>query len=317
MAHMSENTNNQYEEKKIDLFVLSVTMWKYKLTLISITFVAAVLSVLFALAQPNSYQASVLLAPVDDGTNQQLAGLAQTIGAFTGSGSVEQSVSQVEVSLRTMNSRKFVLDFIKRHDLKVPMVTIESWDKDSNTINYNDDAYDREAKQWLGNSKSGPSDWVIYENFKNRLLIETEPTSGFITVSLTSPVPELSSQWLTLLIHDINEHLRQEEINNTRSRVGYLHQQLEKTNVMGIRNIFFQLIEEEEKRALLAETSEEFILRTIDPAAAPEMKIAPRRAVIAIIGTLLGGLLSLLVVYLREVSPYIKRRWSNTAQKQT
>ena len=80
-----------------------------------------------------------------------------------------------------------------------------------------------------------------------------------------------------------------------------MEQQLDNTDVADIRDILFQLIEEQLKIGLLAQTRQEFALETIDPALAPEEKIAPKRALIAIIGTLLGAILGVLIIYGQHV----------------
>jgi len=50
---------------------------------------------------------------------------------------------------------------------------------------------------------------------------------------------------------------------------------------------------------MLADVREEYILRVIDPPVIAEEKIRPRRSFIAIVGTLIGGSLSLILVLLR------------------
>ena len=49
----------------------------------------------------------------------------------------------------------------------------------------------------------------------------------------------------------------------------------------------------------MAEVSQEYVLKTIDPANAPEEKAKPKRALIVVLGTMLGGILSMLIVLIR------------------
>ena len=51
---------------------------------------------------------------------------------------------------------------------------------------------------------------------------------------------------------------------------------------------------------MLAKGNEEFAFKTVDPAVAPKDRIRPQRALIAIAGTLLGGLLGVLMVLVRH-----------------
>ena len=46
---------------------------------------------------------------------------------------------------------------------------------------------------------------------------------------------------------------------------------------------------------MLAQVSEEYLLKTIDPAIAPELKIKPRRSLIVMLGGLLGLIAGVIV----------------------
>lgn len=50
---------------------------------------------------------------------------------------------------------------------------------------------------------------------------------------------------------------------------------------------------------MLAEVQEEFIFKIVDPAIAPETKESPRRALICVLGTLLGGMFGVVIVLIR------------------
>ena len=50
---------------------------------------------------------------------------------------------------------------------------------------------------------------------------------------------------------------------------------------------------------MLAEASSEFVFVTVSPAMVPEKKFQPKRALISILGVLLGGMLSMAFVLVR------------------
>jgi uncharacterized protein involved in exopolysaccharide biosynthesis len=50
---------------------------------------------------------------------------------------------------------------------------------------------------------------------------------------------------------------------------------------------------------MLAEVQEEFIFKVVDPAVVPELKAGPKRALICVLGTLLGGMLGVAIVLVR------------------
>jgi LPS O-antigen subunit length determinant protein (WzzB/FepE family) len=53
---------------------------------------------------------------------------------------------------------------------------------------------------------------------------------------------------------------------------------------------------------MLAEVSDEYVLKTIDPANSPDEKAKPKRALIVVLATMLGGMLSVIVVLVRYFS---------------
>jgi uncharacterized protein involved in exopolysaccharide biosynthesis len=63
--------------------------------------------------------------------------------------------------------------------------------------------------------------------------------------------------------------------------------------------VFFQMIEEQLKNKMLAEVQDEFVFKVIDPAVIPEEKAGPKRALICLLATMLGGMLGVLIVLIR------------------
>ncbi|MCW8856785.1 MAG: LPS O-antigen length regulator, partial [Kangiella sp.] len=72
--------------------------------------------------------------------------------------------------------------------------------------------------------------------------------------------------------------------------------QINKTSLAEIRTVFSELIQEQHKTKMLAQISDEYVFKTVSRAKAPEERDKPNRALICIIGTLLGGFLSVLLV---------------------
>ena len=51
---------------------------------------------------------------------------------------------------------------------------------------------------------------------------------------------------------------------------------------------------------MLAQVRPEYVFKTIDPAVVPEKKSKPQRALICVLGTLLGGMFAVVIVLLRH-----------------
>ncbi|TON86113.1 LPS O-antigen length regulator, partial [Vibrio parahaemolyticus] len=70
-------------------------------------------------------------------------------------------------------------------------------------------------------------------------------------------------------------------------------------SVADMQSTFYKLIEEQTKSLMLAEVQEEFVFKVVDPAVIPELKDEPKRALICVLGTLLGGMLGILSIFIR------------------
>ena len=64
--------------------------------------------------------------------------------------------------------------------------------------------------------------------------------------------------------------------------------------------MFAELIEKQTKTVMLANASDEYVFQVIEPPVAPELKSEPKRALICVLGTLLGGMLAVLFVLIRH-----------------
>lgn len=203
-----------------------------------------------------------------------------------------------------MKSRQFIDAFIKKHELLVPLMASKGWDLGSNQLINDPEVYDPASQKWLREAKglrgSEPTAQEAYELFNKEVLSIAEgKDSGLYTVSVSFYSPFLAQQWVTWLVDDINQVMRERTIAESTQNLNYLNDQLAKTAVADMQSTFYKLIEEQTKSLMLAEVQEEFVFKVVDPAVAPELKAKPKRALIAVLGTLLGGMLGVAIVLVR------------------
>jgi LPS O-antigen subunit length determinant protein (WzzB/FepE family) len=120
-----------------------------------------------------------------------------------------------------------------------------------------------------------------------------------ITVSVKSQSPIAAKNWAEWLVRDINEHMRSQDIEEAEASIGYLEGKLNETNIAGMQQVFYQLIESETRTVMLANAQKEYVFKTVDPAVVPQEKSEPKRALIAVVATMLGGMLSIFIVFIR------------------
>jgi len=280
-----------YSDDEIDLLEYWRIIWGKRKLILSVTFAAAVLAAGISLLMPNIYRAEILLAPVssDDGKGGGLSsalgglgGLASLAGISLGGG------GSVEENLAVLRSREFLWKFIKDQKL-MPILYEDDWDA--------------EKKAWKeSDPDSQPSLWDVYRTFtKGGLMsVSADKKSGLVTVGIEWKDPELAAEWGNMLVIRLNEFLRQQAINRSQGNLQYLNRELSRTHVADIRLALFELISQEQKKAMLANTQKEFAFQIIDKAVAPDKKAKPKRALIVILSALVAGFLIVIFVFVRE-----------------
>lgn len=307
-SNYSEAQISPYQPKddEIDLRELFSVLWRGKWVVIATTVVFAVISVLFALSQPNIYKADTLLASSESSSSglSKMAGELGGLAALAGVNISGGASSEADLAVEVMKSRQFVEMFIKKHELLVPLMASKSWDLESDSLVLDEDLYDQTNNVWLrepeGLRGSMPTAQEAYKYFSESVLsITKNKETGLYTLSVMHFSPTLAKQWVNWLVEDINNVMRERAITETRQNLDYLHNQLEKTALADMQSTFYRLIEEQTKSLMLAEVRKEFIFKVVDPAVVPEQKSKPKRALICILGTLLGGMLGVALVLVR------------------
>ena len=298
------------EDDEIDLAELWHAIWSGKLLIIAISALFAISSVIYAINQPNIYRATTLLAPASEqggagGLSKmagQFGGLASLAGINLGGGGTDKTGLALEI----LKSRLFLENFIAKHQLLVPLMAANNWDANSNTLAIDNEIYNSETNTWLREVKAPkkpePSPWEAFKAFQQVLSVSTDKESGMITLAIEYYSPEIATQWLVWLVADINSTMREQDKLEAQNSIDYLSKKLQETQLADMQTVFYQLIEEQTKTIMLAEVSQEYVLKTIDPANAPEEKAKPKRALIVVLGTMLGGILSVLIVLIRYFS---------------
>ena len=294
-------------DDEIDLRELFSVVWAGKILIVAITAVFALVSVGYALSLANQYKASAVVSPAQSGGSSlgamagQLGGLASLAGINIGSGESNETQEAMEI----MQSWGFMEEFIQTHDLQVPIYAAIGWDKGSNSLKLNSDLYDATSERWLiEDDESGenraPSSWELYEKFRDRVAVSQDKKSGLINISVEYYSPQIAKQWVDLFIITINDYMRARKLEQVNRNIEYLTAQIDKTAIADMREVFYQLVEEQTKSKMLAEASPEYAFVTVSRAMVPEQKSQPKRALVCILGALLGGMLSVLWVLVRR-----------------
>jgi uncharacterized protein involved in exopolysaccharide biosynthesis len=296
------------ENDEIDLRELFAVIWQGKWLIIAITAVFAIGAVIFAINQPNIYKSEALLAPAD--AEQGGGGLAALAGQFGGLASMAGinlggggGVDKTQMAIEVMKSRQFTSNFIQKHNILPDLMAAKKWNMADNTISYDSELYNKADKTWLrivdAPFKSEPSMQEAYKIFSKIITVNAAKETGMVTVSVEHLSPVVAHQWVNWLVQDINKEMKDRDVAEATRSTTFLKSQIEQTNIADIRSILYKLIEEQAKTIMFAEVRDEYVFKTIDPALIPEEKSKPKRALICVLGTMLGGMLGVMLVLIR------------------
>lgn len=292
---------------EIDLKELFMVLWGGKWLISAITGFAAAVSIVVALSLPNIYTANALLAPAEQSGGgmsalmQQYGGLASLAGVSLPGG---EEASRAQLGMALLNSREFISDFVARRDILPELMAVKAWDSISGEVIYDPEDYDADSGTWLRDLDPPrsvvPTAQEAHKQFSKIFSVIQDKKTGFITVSLDHKSPIIAAQWITWLIEDVNNAVKAQDVAEAEKSINYLREQVSNTSLTDLQTVFFDLIQSQTETMMLAEVRQEYIFKTIDPPVAPEEKSKPSRAVICILGTFLGGVLSAFIVVFRR-----------------
>ena len=305
MSDVSQNLEDGMADE-IDIKELFTVLWDGKYLLGAITFIAAAVSVVFALAQQNIFTATALLAPVENSSNG-ISGLMRQYGSLASLAGVQlpggEGASRAQLGMELMKSRAFIGDFVKRHGILPELVAVDYWDQDSGELVFDDRVYDSNTKIWVRDVSPPklpqPSVQEAHKAFTSILRISEDAKTGYVSVSIEHKSPVTAARWVSWLVEDVNAAVKKQDVHEATSSIEYLKQQISKTSLADLQSMFFELIQSQTETVMLAQVRPEYVFKTIDPAVIPEEKSKPDRALICILGTLLGGILGVMVVLVR------------------
>ena len=295
-----DDLQDTYDDE-IDVRELFSTLWLSKKFILILTGIFAVLSVIYSLSLTNLYTSQALLVPTSLNSNStsQYSALAAVAGVNLGDSSPD-----VTLAIAFINSKKIIRQLIKHESFLPDLMAAKKWHIKSNSIIYDDDLYDKKNKKWVREVdfpfQQVPSEQEAFALFSKQINISEDKKNQLVTLSVEHISPSVAQQWTEWIIDEANTMVANLRIEEAESSINYLNEQIKLTPYAELRTLFFNLIQQNTQNMMLAKVSKQYALTIIDPPLIPEIKSNPKRALICILGTLLGGMLSLLIILVRK-----------------
>jgi hypothetical protein len=254
-------------------------------------------AVTYSVSLPDLYRSEVLLVSTSSQSSSgglgQLAGFANMAGVQLGSAGADS----LSITLETLKSKFFLSNFIDKFELKSAILGTTGWNDAQGDWVYNENVFDKSAGAWV--SSREPSIQKAVSFFSKKMLeVEGSVKDGFVRLAITSTSPQYSKIWTSNLVFEINDYMKNQAIQEAKKSISYLEEQLGKTDIAQMESIFYQLIEQQIKTIMLAQANNTYTLKVIDPAIVPEIKSGPNRAVISVVGFLMGLFFGVFVAFL-------------------
>lgn len=255
--------------------------------IIAVTLTCGALAALVAFMLPPQYEADLLLASVsedgDAGKLGSVSSLVSQYGGLSALGGFNFSTSSRKAeAIATLQSRGLTRTYIQEKNL-LPVLFHDRWDSSKN--------------KWKSDDPTKiPSLWQAEEYFRGNVRKITEDKkTGLVTLTIIWSDPVMAATWANDLVSRTNQYLRQAASEQSNRNIAYLNDQLARTSVVELQRAIYGLIESEIKKVMVAQGSDEYAFKVLDPAVPPEHKSRPKRGMIIVFGLLAGLVLSLLI----------------------
>lgn len=292
--------NEFYFDDEIDLRELFNVLWTAKKLIILITAIFAFGSVIYSLSLNDYYKSgSIFLARSASGNQglSQYSGLAAMAGITLPSSSGEDKAAQM---IELIKSRKFVKHLMTFENILPSILAAKSYNNSTQELLFNQRLYESETKTWKNNEI--PSYLKAHSAYLNMLSIAQDKKTGFIYINIEHISPVFAKDFLELIIRESNELIRKKDMEESKQGLEYLTSELSKTPFVAIKESINALIEVQLETQMMAQINQDYILTEIEPPFIPEQKSKPSRTFICVAGTILGGILSVLIVLIRHYS---------------
>lgn len=179
-----------------------------------------------------------------------------------------------------------------------------------------EDRWDADRNRWLpeqgflgvgGDAQEGvdhtPTEHDVFELFGDICKVETDPSGGFLVVSVIWKSPEKSVEWVNMILHQLNREMWDSDVSFSQNLRTALYEEVRKEQILEIRQALFDSISRESEKLSYAGANnpDDYIFSVIDGPITPNKPSSPRLVLLVVSGVMLGFLLALFILLIWEV----------------
>jgi uncharacterized protein involved in exopolysaccharide biosynthesis len=265
------------EEDEFDLAALVRLLWRYRGLMAIVSVLGALAAGILAFTTKPVFRAETVITEARDRGMGGMGALASQLGGLASLAGVNLTPGNLganQASAAILDSHHLAEEFIQRNGL---------------------------LPELLRASNKPPSLWLATEQFKKGVLtIRKDLRKGVTTVAVEWTDPVAAARWANAYVALANEFIRNRALEDSTRNIAYLNDQIAKTNVVEMRKVMYNLIENETKTLMIANSRAEYAFEVVDPAVAPELKVGPHRLVMTLVGFTLGFTLAAVIAFVLD-----------------
>ena len=299
--------NYDSDDNEIDFKNLVLIFWSSKLKIFLITSFFVISSIIYSLSLPNIYQSNAVLAPTSSSNSNlsslasQYSGMASLAGISIPSSS---EVDKVAMAIEVIKSLSFFEVFVPTYDIYFALQATKGWDSSTNSLIVNPEIFNVSSNKWIDESNFSingrPSMQSAHMNFLSQLDIEIDSKTRFVTISFKHFSPFIAKEIVDLLVIEINERTKAEDISVAQNSITFLEKEAARTKFSSIISAINILIEQQLEVITFANATPEYLLKTLSPPIASERKALPQRSLIVILSFILGVMISSIYILINH-----------------
>lgn len=217
--------------------------------------VCCVLAIAARFLMPAKYESRVVTvpAPSDNATKPISMGALSSLGLSLGGDNADVK----EVAVATLNARSFLIDFINRENL-LPVLFANKWDKAN--------------KRWTAKP---PTDEEAYDKLHDAMSVASLTTNNLINVSVRWTDPSTAAFIANHLVQSLNRQSQNKAIAEDNRMIQHLSETYNNIQISELRANIANLIQDQIRQRILAQSRDEYTLRIIDPAFPSKKRVSP------------------------------------------
>jgi hypothetical protein len=217
---------------------------------------------------------------------------SSSISSFLGQSSNNIS-STGKVALQLLESKRF---FKNIYDIDFYLGATHGYKRFNGEDIFNKKVFSSSSERWIGEEK--PVFEISWKEFNSNLKYVVDPKTNFVEISYTHQSPKMAQRILTLTINEINELVKNIELEKSQKVLEYIESYLLEKNSTAIQGNLKAISMNHLQKITRAGSTDNYVFEFIEPPTLPKFKSYPKRLPMLLLSLIFSFFLPILVILL-------------------